>query len=173
MTVYTTSEYNELMGKEGLASRIFFNAYFQFDGWNGRRPRVKSDMYNAALDIGYTILFNFVECFLRMFGFDLYVGVYHRLWFKRKSLVCDIMEPFRCIIDRETRKAFNRKQFTENDFDIRSKEYHLRISENSKYAKVYFDALLPYKLELFKYVQNYYRCFMKGASELLYPKFEF
>ncbi len=28
---------------------------------------------NVTLDIGYSILFNFMECFIRMFGFDLYV----------------------------------------------------------------------------------------------------
>ena len=46
---------------------------------------MKSDVLNVTLDIGYSILFNFMESFIRMFGFDLYVGVFHRLWFKRKS----------------------------------------------------------------------------------------
>ena len=32
--------------------------------WLGRKPRVKSDYINAILDIGYTYLFNFVECCL-------------------------------------------------------------------------------------------------------------
>ena len=45
-------------------------------------------------------------------------GVYHRLWFKRKSLICDLMEPFRCIVDRTIRTAINRKQFSEKDFAI-------------------------------------------------------
>ena len=65
-------------------------------------------------------LFNFIECFLRMYGFDLYVGVFHRLWFKRKSLVCDVMEPFRCIIDRAVRTAYHRKQFSVKDFSLSS-----------------------------------------------------
>lgn len=72
-------EYNTLMGVEGIAAKTFFNAYFQDTEWQGRKPRVKTDYLNATMDIGYTFLFNFVECFVRMFGFDLYVGVYHRL----------------------------------------------------------------------------------------------
>lgn len=62
-----------------------------------------------------------------MFGFDVYAGVYHRLWFNRKSLICDLVEPFRCIIDRTVRTAYNRKQFTTKDFTIHKGEYRLKI----------------------------------------------
>ena len=97
-TISDITEYNHLMGLEGTVAKSFFTAYFQQHNWKGRHPRMKSDVLNVTLDIGYTILFNYMECFLRMFGFDLYVGVYHRLWFKRKSLVCDLIEPFRYLI---------------------------------------------------------------------------
>ena len=165
------TEYSELMGLEGLASRTFFEAYYQDLGWEMRRPRTKCDALNATLDIGYTILFNYTECFLRMFGFDLYVGVFHRMWFKRKSLVCDIMEPFRCIIDKTTRTAFHRKQFSEKDFDVQKGEYILKRERNTDYCRVFFDALVPYKTNFFKYVQAYYRCFMGGKPEDIYPTF--
>ena len=114
-TLQNITDYNQLMGLEGMVAKTFFSAYFQSQSWKGRHPRMKSDVINVTLDIGYTILFNFMESFIRMFGFDLYVGVYHRLWFKRKSLVCDLIEPFRCIIDHATLLAFNRKQFSEKD----------------------------------------------------------
>ena len=139
--------------------------------WKARRPRVKCDSINAALDIGYTILFNYVECFIRMFGFDPYVGIYHRLWFKRKSLVCDLMEPFRCLIDRTVRTAFHRKQFSDKDFEVIKGEYKLKLKKNSDYCKVFFDALVPLKMETFKYVQSYYRCFMREKDAADYPKF--
>lgn len=164
-------EYSELMGLEGLASRIFFEAYYMDLGWEQRRPRTKCDALNATLDIGYTILFNYIECFLRMFGFDLYVGVFHRMWFKRKSLVCDIMEPFRCIIDKTTRTAYHRCQFSEKDFDVQKGEYVLKRERNADYCRVYFDALIPHKIRIFKYVQAYYRCFMGGKPIDTYPKF--
>lgn len=109
------------MGLEGTVAKAFFAAYFQDLNWHGRHPRMKSDIINVVLDIGYTILFNFMESFLRMFGFDLYVGVYHRLWFKRKSLVCDLIEPFRCIVDHTVLLGFNRKQFSEKTSRLSNK----------------------------------------------------
>ena len=166
------TEYNKLMGLEGYVSKAFFAAYFQDFNWNGRKPRAKCDIINAALDIGYTVLFNYIECFVRMFGFDVYVGVYHRLWFKRKSLICDLVEPFRCIIDRTVRTAFNRKQFSAKDFQLHKGEYRLKIEKNTDYCKVFFDALIPYKMEVFKFVRSYYRCFMQGRNISVYPKFE-
>lgn len=166
-----TTEYAQLMGFEGLASKAFFSAYFQDYDWEVRRPRIKCDALNATLDIGYTILFNYVECFLRMFGFDLYVGVFHRLWFRRKSLVCDLMEPFRCIIDKTVRAAYNHNLFSPKDFEIRKGEYVLKHEKNQDYCKVFFDALIPYKMEVFRYVQQYYRCFMQCKSAPEYPQF--
>lgn len=124
VTLPDVDEYNQLMGLEGTVAKTYFSAYYQNQNWRGRHPRMKSDVLNVTLDIGYSILFNFMESFIRMFGFDLYVGVYHRLWFKRKSLVCDLMEPFRCIIDHATLLAFNRKQFSEKDFTLIKQEYH-------------------------------------------------
>lgn len=166
-----SSEYNELMGIEGLAAKLFFAAYFQDFEWKGRRPRIKGDYINAILDIGYTYLFNFMECFVRMFGFDIYVGVYHRLWFKRKSLICDLMEPFRCVIDRTLRTSINRMQFKESDFTLYKGEYRLKPEMNKEYSMVFFDALIPYKTDIFKYVQQYYRCFMNNREPDQYPHF--
>ena len=164
-------EYTELMGIEGRAAKLFFSAYFQDLRWAGRKPRIKSDYINATMDIGYTFLFNFIECFVRMFGFDIYIGIYHRLWFKRKSLICDLMEPFRCIIDRTIRTAINRKQFSENDFERYKGEYRLKLENNKVYSQVFFDSLVPYKTDIFRYIQSYYRCFMGRKAIDQYPKF--
>lgn len=166
------TEYNKLMGLEGYVSKAFFAAYFQGLEWESRRPRAKCDAVNVTLDIGYTMLFNYIECFVRMFGFDVYMGVYHRLWFKRKSLICDLVEPFRCIIDRAVRTAYSRKQFSKKDFVIHKGEYRLKIEKNADYTKVFFEALIPYKMEIFKFVRSYYRCFMQNKEISKYPKFE-
>ncbi len=96
----------------------------------------------------------------------------YRLWFKRKSLVCDLMEPFRCIIDKTIRTAINRRQFSTKDYDVIKGEYRLKREMNKQYSKVFFDALVPYKAEIFKYVQSYYRCFMRRKDTSSYPKFE-
>lgn len=169
----TINDYNSLMGVEGSVAKVFFAAYFQGLKWNGRKPRIKSDELNVTLDIGYTILFNFMEAFIRMFGFDLYIGVYHRMWFKRKSLVCDLMEPFRCLIDHATLLAFNRKQFQLKDFEIERGEYHLKREKAGEYYQVFYNALIEQRMEIFKYVQNYYRSFMGRKSAKNYPEYIF
>ena len=172
-TLHDIDDYSQLMGLEGTIAKSFFSAYFQNQNWKGRHPRMKSDAINVTLDIGYTILFNFMESFIRMFGFDLYIGVYHRLWFKRKSLVCDLIEPFRCIIDHATLLAFNRKQFSEKDFTLIKQEYRLKYEKCADYYKVFYDALIAHKMDFFKFVQQYYRCFMGCKSAKEYPIFEF
>lgn len=152
---------------------LFFLAYFQGLQWSGRKPRIKSDIMNVTLDIGYTILFNFMECFIRMFGFDLYVGVYHRLWFKRKSLVCDLIEPFRCLIDHAVLLAFNRNQFVSQDFELKKSEYYLKREKVVDYYQVFYNVLINHKTEIFRYIQTYYRCFMGRRSVINYPNFIF
>ena len=165
------TEYNKLMGLEGYISKHFFAAYYQEFNWECRRPRTKCDIINSTLDIGYTMLFNYIECFVRMFGFDIYIGVYHRLWFKRKSLICDLVEPFRCIVDHTVRKAYNRNQFSSKDFSLYKGGYRLKLEKNSEYNKVFFDALIPYKMEIFKFIRSYYRCFMQNKKIEDYPIF--
>lgn len=165
-------KYDSLMGLEGIVAKTFFAAYYQDFEWNQRKPRLKCDAMNASLDIGYTILFNFIEAFARMFGFDLYMGVYHRLWFKRKSLVCDLVEPFRCIIDQQTHKAWNLHQMKEEDFDVKKGEYRLKLEKNSDYCKLFYSAIIEHKKDIFKYIQSYYRCFMKSSNWNEYPTFE-
>lgn len=166
-------DYNRLMGIEGIVANTYFSAYFQDLDWKGRHPRTKTDYINSILDIGYTILFNFVESFVRLFGFDVYIGVYHRLWFKRKSLICDLIEPFRCIIDHIVLIAINRKQFSEKDFLCSKNEWILKREKSMDYYRVFFDAIIPYKTDIFKYIQKYYRCFMGNKSINEYPIFKF
>ena len=163
----------DLMGLEGWVAKDFFNAFFQDLYWQQRQPRLKCDEINVTLDIGYTLLFNYIEAFMRMFGFDLYCGVYHRLWFKRKSLVCDLMEPFRCIIDREVRKAFNLKHFKKEHFKMIKNEFVLKHEYTGLYYKTFFSALVEYKAKVFLFTQSYYRQFMRGMiNESTFPKFE-
>jgi CRISPR-associated endonuclease Cas1 len=170
-TIDDVIDYNQLMGLEGTIAKFYFSAYFQDLSWKGRFPRIKSDALNVTLDIGYTILFNYIECFARMFGFDIYQGVYHRQWFKRKSLICDLMEPYRCIIDHTVLLAYHRKQFSPHDFELKKQEYHLKVDKTADYYRVFYNALIEKKAEVFNYMQAYYRCFMGKKSVKSYPQF--
>lgn len=172
-TLDDVNDYNKLMGMEGTVAKTYFSAYFQGLNWKGRKARTKCDEMNVVLDIGYTILFNYMESFVRMFGFDLYIGVYHRLWFKRKSLVCDLIEPFRCIIDHAVLLAFNRKQFQKSDFERKDSEYRLKKDCVATYYQVFYKELIDHRMDVFKYVQDYYRCFMGRKSVTAFPHYVF
>lgn len=166
------NNYRELMGFEGKVAKLFFEAYFEFTDWNNRLPRVKLDSINATLDIGYTFLFNYIESMLRLFGFDPYIGVYHQLWFRRKSLVCDLMEPFRCIIDHQIRKSLKYGTFKPTDFEIKQNAYYLKSEKRKVYMKVFYEAIIGRKSDIFKYTQQYYRCFMGKKSVTNYPIYQ-
>jgi len=49
----------EILGVEGIASRVYFKQMFDEMDWKGRKPRAKQDITNLLLDIGYTQLFHF------------------------------------------------------------------------------------------------------------------
>jgi CRISPR-associated endonuclease Cas1 len=163
----------ELMGSEGKAAKSFFSVYYEFADWKQRLPRVKIDPLNATLDIGYTMLFNYIEGMTRLFGFDPYMGVYHQLWFQRKSLICDLVEPFRCIIDHQIRKALNYGTFKSTDFEKRKEAFYLKPEKRKIYTQAFFEAIITHKMAIYKYIQQYYRCFMGKKSAPEYPRFEY
>jgi len=163
---------NELMAYEGLASKAFFMNYFRNIGWDSRRPRIKSDYINSSLDIGYTVLFAYVEAILNIYGFDLYKGVLHTLFYMRKSLVCDIIEPFRCIVDKQTLKSINLGQIKESDFIINNHRYELEWKSSAKYVSIYLQAILEHKHSIFLYIRQYYRSFIRSLDEDKYPNFK-
>lgn len=161
----------KLMAAEGRMASYYFAAYFEKYDWHMRVPKAKPDYLNCLLDIGYTFLFNYIEANARMFGFDLYVGVLHQLWFQRKSLVCDLQEPFRCIIDWSVYNALQRGEVDRDDFRCFKGSYYLKPEAKSKVSRIFFESIVKFKMEIYIYIQQYYRSFMKGAPIEQYPKF--
>ncbi len=160
-----------ILGIEGVATRIYFPEWFCDLEWNGRKPRAKRDILNVLLDIGYTFVFYFIENMLNLYGFDVYQGVYHRLFYQRKSLVCDLVEPFRCIVDKQVKKAYNLGQIKEKDFIYRKGQYILKYKESKKYTRWLLTAILGNKEDIFLYCQSFYRSFMQEKSIDSYPFF--
>lgn len=161
-----------LLGIEGSAARVYFPQMFDNVNWKGRKPRIKSDYVNSTLDIGYNMLFHFVDSLLQVYGFDVYCGVYHKEFYMRKSLVCDIMEPMRPIIDLEVRKAINLNQCKAEDFRVYQGQYTLDYKKSPDYVSFIMKALLENKDAMFLFVQSYYRAFMKGRDIDTYKRFE-
>ena len=178
-TIQTLKEYysqidnqtdrHSIMAYEGLSSKIYFRAHFNNLPWQGRQPRIKKDWINSALDIGYTVLFSFVESLLCAFGFDTYIGVLHTQFYMRKSLTCDLVEPFRPMIDKTVKVCYNLKEMKESDFIVVNHQYRLSWQQSPKYISLFMKTILENKKEVFSYIQQYYRCFMRNADINEYP----
>jgi len=170
LKIETVETYESLLWFEWNVSKIFFSSYFQSIWWQRREPRTKRDIQNFLLDIWYTYLFHFIEALLRLYWFDNYYWVYHRTWYQRKSLALDIMEPFRCIIDKEVLKAYNLKQVNIKDFKFQNGAYILPWENSKKYSGIFLKSIMDNKKEMFYFVKQYYQYFMKGRDH--FPVFE-
>ena len=160
---------DSLRGVEGSLARMFFREYFDELGWYRRQPRTKVDIYNILLDIGYSLLFNYIDCLLRLFGFDVYKGFYHQLFFQRKSLTCDLVEPFRCIIDKSLLKAYHLNQINKKDFKFQKGRFTLSYKKSDKYIKIFLQEIMRQREDIYSYVKGFYDFFQHGGQ---FPNFK-
>ena len=170
LNIDAVKNHKALLGTEGQHTREFFQQYFKEFGWIRRSPRIKGDITNVLMDIGYTFLFNFTDALLRLYGFDTYKGIYHKLFFQRKSLACDVMEPFRCVIDKQIYKAYRLKQIDKKDFTVSRGQYQLSYQNQQKYLELFFDSIMERKEDLFVYARDFYYCILNNTTD--YPFFK-
>ena len=152
-------ETEEIMGVEGIAAKQYFKQLYKDFDWNGRQPRVKRDEINLLLEV-----------IANVYGFDIYKGILHKEFFKRKSLICDFIEPFRPIIDYKIRKMKSLGQIDINDFINENGRFRIEWKNNSKYMNLFIEEINQHKEIIFSYIQNFYRWYMKGANIEKYPE---
>ncbi len=162
--------FDSLRWIEGNVAKLYFQNYFKDYNRTSRSPRTKKDITNLLMDMWYTYLFYFIEANLNLYGFDIYKGVFHTQFFERKSLVCDLQEPFRPIIDRKIKNAYALKQINEKDFKFKNGVYTLPFQNHSKYSALFLEELLKRKEEIFKYIREFYLTMFK--QEKVLPVFE-
>lgn len=80
--------------REGHAAKVYFNALFGNDF-----IRNNDDKINAALNYGYAILLSTINKEVISNGYLTQLGIHHKNEFNEFNLTCDLMEPFRIIID--------------------------------------------------------------------------
>lgn len=153
-----------LLGIEGTASKSFFENYFSEIGWYRRMPRTKIDITNTLMDLGYTILFNFIDALVGLYGLDAYKGFYHKLFFQRKSLVCDLVEPFRFIIDRQILKSYHLKQIDKKDFKLSEGAYRFVFNKRRKYVRIFADTIMENKEKIFTYIRDFYYFIINNSA---------
>lgn len=85
---------NDTTNREGFAAKVYFNALFGMDF-----TREKTCGINAALDYGYTVLLGVFSRELVSLGYLTQMGIRHCNEFNQYNLSCDLIEPFRVIVD--------------------------------------------------------------------------
>ncbi len=112
---------SNLMGLEGSASRTYFLVLaqlipekFKFDG-RSRQPA--KDEFNAMLNYSYGILYSLVEKACIIAGLDPYLGFLHTDNYNKKSLVFDLIEPYRIIGEKTVFYLFSKRQVNKEFFD--------------------------------------------------------
>jgi len=110
-----------LMGLEGTASRIYFEALGRLipERWkfNGRSRQPAIDPFNCMLNYAYGVLYSIVERACILAGLDPYVGFLHTDNYGKVSLVYDLIEPFRIYADITVFYLFSGRQVKQEYFD--------------------------------------------------------
>lgn len=99
--------------REGHAAKVYFNALFGNDF-----VRNSDDYINAALNYGYAILLSTINKEIINNGYLTQLGIHHKNEFNEFNLTCDLMEPFRVVIDNFVYYNQERKFDTEYKLDI-------------------------------------------------------
>ncbi len=93
-----------IRGIEGAGAAAYFSAFFKVFApsleASKRTRRPPTDPVNAAMSLGYTLLYSQSVRACWMAGLDPDVGALHGLNHGRASMACDLMEPWRALIDR-------------------------------------------------------------------------
>jgi len=112
---------NSIMAIEGMVAKEYFKALsyiipdrFKFDG-RSRSPA--KDEFNCLLNYGYGVLYSMVEKGCILAGLDPYLGFIHADNYNKKSLVFDLIEIFRILVDKTVIYLFSKRKVKKEYFD--------------------------------------------------------
>ena len=143
-------EFDDVTNREGHSAKVYFNALFEKSFTRDDESNI-----NAMLDYGYTIL---LSCFNRTvvaLGYLTQLGINHKNEFNEFNFSCDLIEPFRVLVD----------EFAyQNMGDILDKENKHRIVDILN-EKKYYEGKEQYITNIVKrFVENCI-AFLNGATD--------
>ena len=102
-------EPHDTTNREGHAAKVYFNALFGMDF-----TRSEENVTNAALNYGYSIILSAFNREIVAHGYLTQLGIFHDNMFNHFNLSCDLMEPFRILVDRKV-KGMRFAEFTSEE----------------------------------------------------------
>lgn len=133
--------------REGHAAKIYFNSLF-----TKKFIRNANDEINAALNYGYAILLSTFNKEIVNNGYITELGIHHRNEFNPFNLTCDLIEPFRIVIDNFVYYNQNREFNTEYKMDLVNL-FNSKYNYNGK-QYVLKDVIKLYVKNIFDYLEN-------------------
>lgn len=115
--------------REGHAAKVYFNALFGKGFVRGNNDKI-----NASLNYGYAILLSTISKEIANNGYLTQLGIHHKNEFNPYNLACDLMEPFRVIIDNFVYYNFDRELDTNLKLDIVNIFNNTYSYNNKKYT---------------------------------------
>ncbi|SMC78603.1 CRISPR-associated protein, Cas1 family [Desulfocicer vacuolatum DSM 3385] len=120
-----------IMGLEGAAGRAYFSCIAKLMPekyiFKGRSRQPALNPFNAVLNYCYGVLYSRVEKACILAGLDPFVGFMHTDNYNKKSMVFDLIEPFRIFADQVAVYFFTGKKAKDEYFDIQERSCTLNI----------------------------------------------
>ena len=86
---------NDVSNREGHAAKVYFNCLLGIG--NSRKT---GGFFNGCLNYGYAVLISAFNREIVSSGYLTQLGIWHDNEFNEFNLACDLMEPFRVVVDR-------------------------------------------------------------------------
>lgn len=140
--IYKATTTDELMGYEGIISRIYFEALGKIVppkfAFTKRSKQPPLDPFNAMLGLGYSMLFNEIMAGAINAGLHPFVGCMHALKGGHPALISDLIEEWRApVIDSLVLTLVKRNMiYPEEDFQYADEGCYL----NSEGRKIFLGA---------------------------------
>lgn len=131
---------NNYLGYEGNSAAIYFSCLNQIAEFSNRNPKSK-DIFNIALNYGYGILYSEIERACVVAGLDPYLGFLHTDRYGKPSMVLDLIEQFRPIVDKAIIKLFVQKRIDEKDLEMVEQQVILSKEGRAKIVSEVLEAL--------------------------------
>ncbi len=171
-SIHETQDINTLRGLEGGAGASYFSAYTELFAdsfeFNKRTRRPPEDPVNAMLSLCYTMLHFEVLREIETLGLDPTIGFYHQFEYGRKSLACDLVEPYRPDVDRFVYELFRDRHFTSRDFSEEDEKpgCYLKKSSRKRFYLLYENWAKLMRPQLVKEVKTLARMITDGQNTL-------
>lgn len=147
----------DITNREGHAAKVYFNALFGL-----KFKRGDDDFINSALNYGYSVVLSAFNREIVACGYNTQLGINHKNEFNFFNLSCDLVEPFRVIVDRfvfDSEESALTPEYKHSMCNILNRtvkidgNFHVLSDAISIYCKSVFEALENENINFIKFYE--------------------